>query len=42
MMVVANEYYFTPDSLKQAILAHSQASRQSKDILQLRDLLKGV
>ena len=34
--------YFTPDSLILAILSHSQAARNSKDILQLRDLLKEV
>nr|WP_320164434.1 hypothetical protein [uncultured Trichococcus sp.] len=34
--------YFTPDSLIQAILSHSQATRNSKDILQLRDFLKEV
>jgi len=34
--------YFTPGMLVQAILSHSQAARNSKDILQLRDLLKEV
>lgn len=34
--------YFTLDSLKQAILSHSQTTRPLKGILQLRDLLKEV
>jgi hypothetical protein len=36
------QHYFTPDSLIQAVLSHSQVTRNSSGILQLRNLLKEV